>query len=400
MAILIEELVHPHLYEFPFSQSDVKDFAVYSSCPSCDSPEKPNHLVSLGHSTWSQCVKVVQCVDCQLLYYWNPPGEEFIANFYQNIWNKSVGEHHRKDKTFKTKRSSRMAHLFSDLGFVKTDKPCLDVGCGTGKLLAGLDEAGFSNLWGTEMSTHRAVLCQSRFPGRVFSGGYKSIPREQRFQVIYSNHVMEHIHYPSDFFSRLAGQLEEDGVIILTVPNAWEESILNQVLFLPHLHSFCGKSLEVLGQKNGFSCLYWKGARWEEITVVYCKRLENLQFKSDRFFHSSEVPMKTQGTQTDRVQNPWKMLAHGRKVYWSLQRPPDNLFFRRHGFASLNRPEVFFARFQNAINGLISKLTFSKIRFSSKSTKSFVSLRYEDSAVKESVPVIGVPGNQAVFHIK
>ena len=400
MAFIIEELVHPYLYELLFSQAEVENFSFHASCPSCESKLEPDHLLSLGQSEWIQCVKIVQCCTCQLIYYRNPPSEEFITSFYQKVWNKSVGEHQKKSKTFNEKRSPRIAQLLSDLGYEEKDKPCLDVGCGIGKLLAGLQDAGFSNLWGVEMSAHRASISQSRFPGRVFSGGYKSIPKGQRFQVIFSNHVMEHVHHPADFFFQIAGHLEKDGIIILTVPNAWEESILNQVLFLPHLHSFCGKSLEVLGEKNGFSCLYWKRARWEELTVIYFRGAEYRNLKTELFFQPSEVPMKTEGSQIERMQFPWKMLMGGQEAYWTLQRSPNNSFSRRHGFAPLNRQEVFLIRFHNALARATSKLTFNKMRLSALDHKGFVRIRNEEPIDKEAIPIIGVPGNKAVFHVK
>ncbi|MCH8884810.1 MAG: methyltransferase domain-containing protein, partial [SAR324 cluster bacterium] len=86
-----------------------------------------------------------------------------------------------------------------------------------GSLMAGLSDAGYTDVWGAEMSPYRVAMCEARFPGRIFAGGYKGVPDERRFDVILANHVLEHIYSPSQAIEWMAGHLNERGVILITV---------------------------------------------------------------------------------------------------------------------------------------------------------------------------------------
>ena len=90
--------------------------------------------------------------------------------------------HSASDLPVASKKSSpRMAALFADLGLAPAGRSVLDVGCGNGKLLAGLRDSGYDDLWGTELSPWRVAVSALRFPDRIFEGGYAAIPEAQRF---------------------------------------------------------------------------------------------------------------------------------------------------------------------------------------------------------------------------
>lgn len=399
MNAVIEEFVHPFIHAFPFSEADALEFPEYESCPCCRSASEPELLVHLGTVKWAKKLALVQCPGCELVYYLNPPSAEFISRYYKERWNQSVGEVLDKPVKQVSKSSPRMAGLMADLGKVPDSDCILDVGCGNGKLMAGLAASGYTDLWGTEASPYRVAVCSARFPDRIFSGGYDGIPDDRKFDVIYSNHVVEHFHNPADAFERLAGHLTETGIIAITVPDAWEEAVPYQVLFLPHLHSFCARSLKLLGEQYGFSCLFWKGARWEELTVIYYRDPGHIKPVSDRFFAFEQVQAQASGAQTQRIREPWQSNnPSGSVAYLTLLRTEGNTGQRQKGYADLNLPQRFAATAVNLIDLILRKVRLEKLRLYLVGKRGYIRVRrcYDDG----QVPIIGTRGEQAAFFVK
>ncbi|GJL63107.1 MAG: hypothetical protein NPIRA04_17610 [Nitrospirales bacterium] len=333
-----------------------------------------------------------------MIYYLNPPTEDFIADYYETRWNKSRGEESGQHAKGAQKISPRMATLASDLGITNEKTSFLDVGCGLGKLMAGLQQVGFDNIWGTEMSPYRVAVSESRFPGHVFPGGYKNVPPGKQFDVIYSNHVVEHLYSPADFFSSMVEHLSEHGIIAITVPDAWEEYVINQVLFLPHLHSFSAQSLELLGKNYGFSCMFWKKARWEELTVVFYRNLSHIQPYSDQFCSLAELAKKHTKSQLARIRGPWEKSNNGKTTYLTLYRSEKNLEQRRKGFSHLTSLDLALCPVRRAIYFALKNSGLKKSRLSFLCKYGYLKVRWEDST--ENIPVISSTEDQATFLIK
>lgn len=399
MNAVIEQFVHPFIHEVPISEAEASEFPVYENCPCCRSAGTPEPLVHLGTSEWDQKLTLVQCPECELIYYRNPPSADFITRYYQEQWNQSVGENLGKPVKAVTKSSPRMANLMADLGCDPDRHSVLDVGCGNGKLMAGLAAAGFSDLWGTEASPHRVAVCEARFPGHIFAGGYDGIPADRKFDVIYSNHVVEHFHNPADGLERLAEHLTETGIIAITVPDAWEESVPYQVLFLPHLHSFCARSLKLMGEQYGLSCLFWKGARWEELTVIYYRDPGHIKPVPGRFLAFEQLPERSSGSQIDRIRAPWQSnQTEGSTAYLTLLRAEGNTGQRQKGYADLTGLRRIAAIAFKGLDLILRKAKLDKLRLYLIGKRGYVRVRRNSEAGQ--IPVIGMRGKRAAFFVK
>ena len=134
----------------------------------------------------------------------------------------------------------------------------LDVGCGTGELLAHLRGRGW-NTWGVEpMAGARAHA--RRTPGvRVLDEHEFQQLRGVHFDVATLWHVIEHVHDPNGALTRVGELLTDDGALIVACPNyasddgeyygsAW-------AAYDPprHLWHFTPASMERLLAKHGFA---------------------------------------------------------------------------------------------------------------------------------------------------
>ncbi len=145
----------------------------------------------------------------------------------------------------------------------------LDVGCGQGRMVKEMSAKGFK-VFGCDIFDSVADLGENFF----FHDMVKR-PTKQKFQSIYSIHVLEHVFDYISFLRHIRESLKEDGVFFLAVPNAY--SLLSRVKFFlgdetitmgvgevkcvennklePHVRWFGKKSLETILELNGLNVI-------------------------------------------------------------------------------------------------------------------------------------------------
>lgn len=135
------------------------------------------------------------------------------------------------------------------------DSRILDVGCGSGELLALMHEAGFSDLTGVDPFLPADL---DYAPGlRIKRGDLSAISGE--FDFVMLNHSFEHMPNPSGSLRALKALLAPGGVLLIRVPlaegAAWEKYRENWVqLDAPrHLFLHTVDSLRRLAAAGGYS---------------------------------------------------------------------------------------------------------------------------------------------------
>jgi 2-polyprenyl-3-methyl-5-hydroxy-6-metoxy-1,4-benzoquinol methylase len=101
-----------------------------------------------------------------------------------------------------------------------TGKNLLDVGCGAGYFLRIAKKMG-ANVQGVEPSEYAAAVAAKQGIN-VFCGTIEEYAKQtqRRFDVITSNHVIEHVPDPVKTLSTMRSLLTPGGVIWIAVPNA------------------------------------------------------------------------------------------------------------------------------------------------------------------------------------
>lgn len=145
---------------------------------------------------------------------------------------------------------SASIQLIANMSDMKSYR-CLDVGCGTGRLMELLMEKGIE-VEGIEMSGHAADVASSRGL-KVVNKDIMSLTGESSYDIIVAFDVMEHIPDIKGFFTKIYCLLKEDGVFIFLTPDVSSEKAMVEKerwygynSSLEHLYYFSIESLRFI----------------------------------------------------------------------------------------------------------------------------------------------------------
>ncbi len=344
---------------------------------------------------------VVQCKNCDHLYYANPPGEDWFANFYRSEWNSDRGENADAYLTASSAIKTTPARLLADAEIADRGLRMLEIGCGTGDMMAGLQQTGFSDLYGTEASDYRAAMSALRFPHRVFRGGYSAVPSGLMFDFIFSHHVMEHIHNPHEAMKWMVARLSKGGIIAITVPDAACEPLLNQILFIPHLHSFSHRSLIKMGESLGLKTLFWKGANSPyELTAVFHRSSEPRTFDEKTWINVQSSSFAAPQLMKQRFAAFAKAGKLGDTIHFALHAGEKGATAMQAfgGVRKVSAASALLARFSTRLGRQIAAMGFRRA-----GNKWIGRLRVVTAHLKEGddpITVIGSTKGDLALHIK
>lgn len=124
-----------------------------------------------------------------------------------------------EDESFWFRARNRLI-VWSLARFFPTAEKFLEVGCGTGYVLSGI-EAAFPHLklWGSEIHAEGLSFARNRIrKGSLFQMDAREIPYEEEFDVIGAFDVLEHIKDDLLVLEQMRRAVHPGGGIIITVP--------------------------------------------------------------------------------------------------------------------------------------------------------------------------------------
>lgn len=394
MTLELVRSSHPYFRDVGFSPEEIAAFPAYRHCPACGTTEAPETLAELGAE--ERAIAFVQCRQCDHLYYRNPPPPEFFSRFYREVWNAARGEGAKDAPAAAAAPKPFAAKLALALGLSPPQPAILEIGCGTGAMLLGLRDAGFTDLHGTEASDFRAKSTAQHFPGRIFAGGYEAVPDDLSFDFIYSHHVVEHVYDPNAAFAWMDAHAKPSGIIVITVPDAWSEPVLNQLLFLPHLHSFCHRSLMKMGEAYGYSCRFWKKAKTpHEICAVFIRGEAPRALDASQFRDAASSPETATRRQGKRIARLFDLARDHR--YFALHAGESGTIAMREegGVRALGPLQINLARIGVPLGRMLAKAGLRKLGNKRLGRLRFIECRAMDGGNR----IVDAKG-RAPFHIK
>ena len=101
------------------------------------------------------------------------------------------------------------------------DVRILDVGCGSGNTLLFYRNLGYTNLYGIEVEKVLVEFARKEWGLNITEGpgeDLSSFP-DKSFDVVYSNHSLEHMRRPDLALREMYRVLRDDGIAVIGLPN-------------------------------------------------------------------------------------------------------------------------------------------------------------------------------------
>lgn len=164
-----------------------------------------------GHNIYKTYInfgkhKIIKCLNCNLLRNYPAPKngvyENHLAEVYENNSQISL-------------QVKKMFELFLD--FVNFDSNILDFGSGDGRNMCLLKSLGFNNVYGLEVSNY--FLEKNKIKNLNIFSCFEDIPEFLNFDLIFANHVFEHISNLEEILNSIKNKLKKNGLLVVAVPN-------------------------------------------------------------------------------------------------------------------------------------------------------------------------------------
>ena len=278
------------MYRVTTNKIDLIEGLIVTQCPSCNTSvsEKIGHLPSAMHFCTFKYYHpinrgdVYQCRNCGL-WYKNPClTEETLDELYLI----------QPESTWKASKEVRLDFeiIAQEIKSIHTNANLniLDVGCFDGDFLSYLmNNYDFKfNCFGIEPSIQANKIAEDRGV-KIIGKTYKDLSLiDQKFDVIVSIDVLEHVYNTNAFVRILSEKLKPNGILIIVTGSTDNEKFLkykSQYYYcsMPEHVTFMNRDHAIwLANKNSLSLLkYFLFVRQKNINSPLKARLKNLLFR-------------------------------------------------------------------------------------------------------------------------
>jgi len=156
------------------------------------------------------------------------PNDESLRRYYAERYYQGEQGNYRKTYTdeelrFTNLKIAQKAGIVESIRGTRSPGKLLDVGCGEGFTLAWFSERG----WSVDGIDHSTAGLESMNPdllpraetGNVFRILETRIESDDRYELVWLNHVLEHVADPVGLLERIRNLVSSDGLLVVTVPN-------------------------------------------------------------------------------------------------------------------------------------------------------------------------------------
>ena len=135
--------------------------------------------------------------------------------------------------------------------FFNSKKNILEIGVGGGQASVWFEKEGF-RITGIEPDKRNVDLINQKLEnGKILHSFIEEINLDEKFDIFWMSHVLEHLVRPDIFLEKIYNNLEDDGVFFIEVPSSEHTPTLKASIFEnPHIHHFSKQSLIKLVEKH------------------------------------------------------------------------------------------------------------------------------------------------------
>lgn len=210
-------------------------------------------------------LKLFECLNCGLSFVNPKPTLEAIVAYYDSDYFTGNKDFHygrnyleESNKRYIEESQTGFNDLINNINI--TGKRILEIGCGTGVLLALCKKYGADYVKGYDLSKEAIEYGRYLFDIDLVCDRFEDGINNQTYDVIIMIDVIEHIYDIRIFFSNLKKLLNTNGIIYILTPN-WQGYSYSKCKWSPlskdyeHLQYFGTKSLDFITNLIGSKCI-------------------------------------------------------------------------------------------------------------------------------------------------
>ncbi|MGX6441635.1 class I SAM-dependent methyltransferase [Neobacillus sp. K501] len=170
-------------------------------------------------------------------------------------------------------RSTREAQIERLASLAPSNSRFLDIGCGVGHYLT-IAKKRFTNLFGVEPSRTSVKIAREKGFTVIHDYFHEGLEFDGGFDAISIIEVLEHLEQPLVLFKQAARLLNENGILLVEVPNGQrivEKKLFNN-LCTDHIQYFSVSSLSSMAHQAGLSIVCVQESRDPNLLELYVKR--------------------------------------------------------------------------------------------------------------------------------
>ncbi|WP_299758766.1 class I SAM-dependent methyltransferase [uncultured Pontibacter sp.] len=189
-------------------------------CPICGKEAFKNFLVVNDKAVSKESFVIVECENCSFKFTNPRPDVNSIGQYYESEdyishSNTTSGIINRAYHVVRSITTKQKVELINKYAPIKGS--ILDYGCGTGTFLSACKKDDWE-IRGVEPNT-KARTVATQETGEIIAESLEDIEGE-KYEVITLWHVLEHIHALNETIEQLLEHLQDDGTMVIAVPNA------------------------------------------------------------------------------------------------------------------------------------------------------------------------------------
>lgn len=175
----------------------------------------------------------VLCAQCSLVYQSPRPkyDQHFIdsayAEYYQFADSLELNDQSDIRESSVTMFKKEVDHLVQ---YDKKRTAVLDIGSGMGTFLYAA-KPFYQRAIGLDVSGQMASFVEKKLDVKVYVQQFEDFDYSEKFSLIHMSHVLEHVPNPNHWLQKARQQLDENGILVINVPNKFSISFRLQHLF-------------------------------------------------------------------------------------------------------------------------------------------------------------------------
>jgi 2-polyprenyl-3-methyl-5-hydroxy-6-metoxy-1,4-benzoquinol methylase len=166
---------------------------------------------------------------------------------------------------------------------LNNSKTILEIGSGHGEAIYNFDKIGY-NVTGIEPDKKNVISINKKLKhSECIVEKAETFSFEKKFDIIWLNHVFEHLTQPIQFLTKISNFLNDSGFIFIEVPSVEKKNDYRQFKTAPHAYNYSKRSLINISKKANYNIVKCDYFRSPKLVEGGTNKIFNLFFKKDFF---------------------------------------------------------------------------------------------------------------------